>query len=364
MKHILQIAASLRIGGAEKVARDIGLFPDPEEYQNHYIVFGDQIEAYEKSLTEHGCKIFHMPLPSQGYGAFVRHLESLMAEYSYTAVHAHTMFNAGWVMYAAKKMHIPVRIAHAHSALDNKRGWKVSCYETLMRRMILSNATDLLACGEKAGIRLFGEKAFQERAQLILNGVDIATFRFNAEKRTAIRTELGMGNCFVIGHIGRFSREKNQGFLLSLMPDILQIRPNAKLLLLGDGEDRSMLEQKILSMSLQDNVIMTGNVFNVSDYLSAMDTFAFPSLFEGMPLSILEVQANGLPCVLSTGVPRDVYLTDLIHPLPLSAREEWIQAICGAERRKPEKYADILYNFGFDTKTAMQKIYALYERSV
>ncbi len=91
--------------------------------------------------------------------------------------------------------------------------------------------------------------------------------------------------------------------------------------------------------------------------------FAFPSLYEGMPLSVIEVQANGLPCVLSTGVPKDVYLTDLVTPLPLDKPEEWVRAICGAQRRSPERYADELKAQGFDTETVMRKFIKIYERA-
>jgi glycosyltransferase involved in cell wall biosynthesis len=123
-----------------------------------------------------------------------------------------------------------------------------------------------------------------------------------------------------------------------------------------------MLEQKIRDMGLENHVIMTGNVTNVADYLSAMDVFVFPSIFEGLPLSVLEVQANGLPCVLSTGVPRDVYLTDLIRPLDLDAPESWIREICSGQRRDCERYQQLLRSSGFDTSDSMRKIYEIYER--
>ena len=91
-----------------------------------------------------------------------------------------------------------------------------------------------------------------------------------------------------------------------------------------------------------------------------MDVFAFPSLYEGMPLSILEVQANGLPCVISERVPKDVFVTDLLRPLPLETPEAWVEAICTAKRKTPETYAALLAEMGFDTEAAMRKIYAIY----
>lgn len=363
MKRILIVSAALKVGGAEKVARDICLCSDPDAYEFHYVVFGDNFGEYEQEILNRGGKVFHLDSPGKSYRQYMKSLAALMKEYRYYAVHAHTMFNCGWVMMAAQKAGVPVRIAHAHSALENGKSLAKDLYEKAMRRMILKNATDLVACGEQAGIRLFGEKAYRERGQLILNGVDVEAFRFDESKRQAIREKLGWQDFLLIGHVGHLASVKNQKFLLELMPKILQRSPNARLLMLGEGDDRAMLESRIRELALEDKVLMPGNVTNVGDYLSAMDVFVFPSLFEGMPLAILEVQANGLPCVISTGVPRDVFLTDLLHPLALTDdKRKWIDAIICAERENPGSYADALKNTGFALQGSMEKIYSIYGR--
>ena len=107
---------------------------------------------------------------------------------------------------------------------------------------------------------------------------------------------------------------------------------------------------------------MTGNVSNVADYLSAMDVFVFPSIFEGLPLSVLEVQANGLPCVISDGVPEDVFLTDLIRPMSLKQdRGAWLDAILAAMRGDTGKYNRQLMGSDYTVQAAMEKIYRIYE---
>ena len=267
-------------------------------------------------------------------------------------------------MLAARQCGVPIRIAHAHSALNNGRGLKKTIYEKLMRSLILHNATDLVACGDAAGIRLFGKTAYEKRGKCILNGIKVDQFAFNEEARYRLRERLKLQDAFVIGHVGHLATVKNQSFLIRLMPQILEKKPNAMLLLLGDGEDRDKLEKMILEMKLEDRVMLTGNVRNVPDYLSAMDVFAFPSLFEGMPLSIVEVQANGLPCVLSTGVPQDVFLTDLLTPVSLDEPEQWVKLICEAERKEPLRYAAELQKQGFDSAAVMKKYLDLYTRKV
>jgi glycosyltransferase EpsF len=284
-----------------------------------------------------------------------------MRQEKYQAVHAHNMFNCGFSMLAATLAGVPVRIAHSHSALDDGNSTVKRVYETVMRFLILICSTDLVGCGEKAGRRLFGERAWAKRGNLILNGIDIAAFAYDPQKRNAIREQLGLGERFVLGHAGHLAEVKNQSFLLELMPEVLKQRPDAMLLLLGEGGDRPMLEQKIRDMGLEGHVIMTGNVTNVADYLSAMDVFVFPSLFEGTPLSILEVQANGLPCVISNSVPKDVFLTDLIHPLPLSdKKQKWVEKVLSVHRSDTEKYNRLLQNSDFAVESAMEKIYRIY----
>lgn len=359
---VLLIAASLRIGGAEKVAADIGFHADSQKYIVHYVVFGEEIGTYESELEACGCKVFHLPSPSDSYRAYLSGLKKLIRTYHYDVIHAHTMFNIGLAMLAGKLYGVPVRVSHAHSALEGHRGLKVRLYEAAMRFLILTCATDYIACGVKAGQRLYGRKAFEKKGTLILNGIDTQGFAFDEQQRNAFRKELGLDDRFIIGHAGHLAAVKNQSFLLGLMPEILKRKPQAYLLLLGEGEDRPVLEQKIHELHLEDHVRMTGNVRNVPDYLNAMDVFAFPSLYEGMPLSIIEVQSNGLPCVISDHVPKDVFLTDLLRPLPLSDRTAWVDAICGAKREAPEKYAAQMRQSGFDTDAAMQKIYAIYEK--
>ena len=363
MRKILLITASLRVGGAEKVAKDIGLYGSAAGFEIDYLVFGDAVGDYEPELIQRGCKVIHFPSPSANYVQYYKSLKKLIHENNYSVVHAHTMFNAGWAMLAARQEGVPIRIAHAHSALKDGRNYKKQAYEHVMRRLILCNATDLVACGDAAGIRLFGKSAYEKRGQCILNGIDVGQFAFNQEARTRIRADLHISGDFVIGHVGHLAADKNQAFLIRMMPQILERKPNAKLLMLGDGEDRAMLHQLIHDRGLDDCVVMTGNVSNVSDYLSAMDVFAFPSLYEGMPLSIVEVQANGLPCILSTGVPKDVYLTDLIKPLPLTEPERWIEEICKAVRFEPEIYAAEIRRQGLDINAVMQQYMKLYERA-
>lgn len=363
MKKVLIIIGKLSIGGAERVGRDIGFHADPKRFEIHYLVFGDDIGAYEAELQGKGCRIIHMDPPRGNHLRFLRELKVLLRRERYDVIHSHTMFNSGWAMLAGKRCGVPVRIAHSHSIRGNeKRGLVKNLYEKTMRCLILLYATHYVGCGASAGKWLFGEKAFAKKGILIYNGIGLDKFAFSQETRREIRREQDMDNRFVIGHAGHLAPVKNQRFLLRLMPEILKSKPNALLVLLGEGSERTGLEAMVRELKLEESVRMPGNVDNVYAWLNAMDVFAFPSFYEGMPLAMIEAQTNSLPCVISDRIPGDVYLTDLITTLPLEESVgDWVDALCAAERKAPERYVTQMRETGFDTMGMLSKLYALYE---
>ena len=365
MKRILIIIAKLYIGGAEKVGRDIGFYADKDEFDIHYLVFGNEIGVCEAELEVAGCRIIHMPPPSENYIVYYNELKKLIREEKYDVIHSHTMFNSGWAMMAGKACGVPVRIAHSHSIRGpEKRGVVKNTYEKTMRRLILHYATHLVACGQRAGEWLYGRNAFADRGLLIYNGIGLDEFAYDEKARKRIRTEYGLEDRFVIGHVGHLAPVKNQSFLIGMMPEILKIRPEAVLLLLGQGNDREMLQNKITELGLEDSVIMTGNVSNVGEFMSAMDVFVFPSLYEGMPLAMVEAQTNGLPCIISDRIPKDVHLTELVTALSIENSEDcWIEKLCSAERNNPLTYAEKMREMGFDTSGMTEIIYELYRGS-
>lgn len=359
---VLEIAASLKIGGAEKIARDIGYYSNSDIYQIDYVVFGDETGEYENELQEKGCKVYHMPQPSSGYINYLKQLYRLIMSNGYQVVHSHTMFNSGWAMLIAKICGVPIRISHSHS-VDAQPGKTLiqRLYEKAMQLIIIRFSTHYVGCGVKAGEILFGKKRYHKKGITILNGIDTKKFAYSEMNREEIRKKLDVTNDFVIGHVGHLANVKNQSFLINLMPEILKKNKNALFLLLGEGEDRLKLEKQIIDLNLSKNIIMTGNVTDVHKYLSAMDVFVLPSLYEGMPLSVVEAQTNGLPCVISDSVPQDVVLTDLISRFSLNETEEaWVKAICNSKRYTPHIYEAKIKNLGLDSETMVNKISELY----
>ena len=278
MKKVLVIIGSLKIGGQEKVGKEIGLHIDRDKYEIHYLVFDENKEAYEQELNKAGIQVFHFPEPSRGYIQYLKKLAELMKKNSYDIVHAHTMFNCGWAMLLAWYMKVPCRISHSHSIkmADHHYSILAEVYQFVMQKLIHIFGTEFIGCGKAAGEWLFGKTFFEKHGKVIYNGIDTQQFRFSSRTRDEMRKQLNLEKKFVIGHVGHFMKVKNQQFLISLMPGILERRPEAVLLLLGDGELKDKNWEYCKELGIEDKVIMAGNVSNVADYLCAMDVFVFP----------------------------------------------------------------------------------------
>lgn len=361
MTKVLIIIGKLTVGGAERVARDIGYYANKKLFEIHYIVFEKEIGAYEEELIANGCVIHHFDPPKNNHLKYYRKLKALFQKEKYDVIHCHTMFSSGWAVLAGYKCNISKRITHSHTIRGfEKRGFIKNLYENTMRKIIQKYSTAYIGCGKSAGEWLFGKEFFERFGTIIFNGIDLNQFQFSEDHRTQIRTKHAIDNCFVIGHVGHLAAVKNQSFVIRLLPKVLETNPLTKLLLLGDGEDRYLLEELVHSLKLEENVILTGNVNNVGEYMSAMDLFVFPSLYEGMPLALIEAQTNGLPCLISDKIPDDAIQTDLVQKLPLNP-EVWINEILRVSKCNRNDYFEKMFNLGFDKSVMLEKIYQLYE---
>lgn len=352
---ILIVCADLNIGGAQAVAANISKYA-PDHLHLTYLVFRDQPGAYEQAIWDRGHRVLHWPSPSQSLPAFFRRLLRLLRTEHFDAVHCHTMFNCGPVMLAARLAGVPGRISHSHTIREERRESPVrSLYRAFMGLLIRTCSTDFWACGREAGCALYGQRQFDRRGVIIPNGIDRDAFAFSRENRERFRRELGLEDRWVIGHAGHYVPVKNQRFLIDRMHRILALRPEAVLLLFGEGPDRPELEQAIADAGLSGAVRLMGNAPGMAQLLSSFDVFAFPSLFEGTPLALIEAQSNGLPCIISDRIPGDAIVSELVTALPLTDPERWCRAITAA--RRPE-FSRTSYP---DVRESMDRVYRCYE---
>lgn len=292
----------------------------------------EHFDAYLRSL---GCPIYALP-PFSRRWAYMRALSRLLrAHPEITIVHAHLNFANLWPLVAAWQAGIKIRVSHSHNNIPTH-----SLLRRAARRMFQSVvgrlATDYWSCSSVAGAWLYGQKLQARRGVVIPNAIATRRFAFSLEARRSIRQQLGYDESTPVWiHTGSFGGAKNQPFLLRLFALYNKEKPEARLILCGDGAARPALERQIAESGLTHCVHLAGNVDNVSDYLSAADLLLMPSLYEGFPFSTLEAQCSGLPCVVSEAVPEEALVTPCAQRLRHLELADWLAAVRRAPRLTP-----------------------------
>ena len=216
----------------------------------------------------------------------------------------------------------------------------------MFKRNIKKNATDLFACAQDAGGWMFGCDQFH----VMNNAIDTKAYVVNKQTGNEVRQELTIPeNAFVVGHVGRFAPPKNHMFIIRVFAEVLKEKTNAFLLLVGEGDLRREAETLTVELGIQDNVIFAGMRSDVNRMLQAMDVFLFPSIYEGLPLSIIEAQAAGMPCLISNKVPIECRKTDLVTQLSLNASLSiWKDAVVKAGKVVKRDTSKEISDAGFD----------------
>lgn len=332
--RVLQVLGGLDIGGAEAFVMNLYRIVDREKVQFDFIKHVSHKGVFEDEIAKMGGRIYQCPqYTGKNHFSYCKWWNHFFVEHpEYHVIHGHIRSTASIYLRIAKK-HGLVTIAHSH---NTSNGSGVSAIvKNIMQLPIRYQADYLFACSDKAGKWLYGEKAvMRPNYRMIPNGIDLERFAFNKERRDQMRQELGIAEgAFVLGHIGRITVPKNHKFLVELFAEYHKNELNSKLLLVGDGELFENVKQQVDQLGIGDAVIMAGSRTNTEDYYQAMDVFVFPSLWEGLPVSLVEAQANGLSCLVPDTLTKDVSVTDLISYLPLSDKDFWFEAIDAARVR-------------------------------
>ena len=289
--------------------------------------------------------------------SYVRALARLTRRGRYDIVHAHgNSSSLFFEMLAAFLGGAPTRVAHCHNTTCNHRR-----QDARLRPLFYHSYTAAAACGRDAGKWLFGRRPFW----VLANAVDVDAFAFDAALREKTRRELGLEDGWVIGHVGRFNGQKNHRFLMQVFSQALQRRPEARLLLVGDGYLEAQIRD--LARPFGERVVFTGSVTDPRPYLCAMDVMALPSLFEGFPTVLLEWQCAGLPTLASDRVTREAALTPLVAFEPLeSGAQAWAQRLASLPSAPREaasaQAAAELRRRGYALEDAAAALLAFYRR--
>ena len=409
--RVLHVLGNTNLGGAESRIMDLYRHTDRNRVQFDFLVHSGEEGFYEKEIRELGGRIFRVPrFRIYNYFSYRKALKEFFQEHhEFALVQGHMTSTAAIYLPIAKKAGVKRTAAHARSAGVDK-GLK-GTMTRFLRRNLADKADYLFTCSELAGISAFGEKAVREGKTIFIpNAIDCAGFTFDPVKREKMREELGLADAFIIGHVGRFHYAKNHEYLIRVFaalcdmstgadgvtaePEAVQKQSGEKLglaagqkqpetkqspayhlILLGEGplmEDTRKLAEEL---GVADRVHFLGNHKNIADYYQAMDYFVYPSRYEGMPGTIVEAQANGLPCLMSDTICREVIATELVETMSIEEEPKaWAEELqrraeglmesgrkTGIGQENRAEYAAKMAAAGFDVQAQAERMMRFYE---
>lgn len=355
-------------GGIENFVMNLYRNIDRERVQFDFLCHYGKEAAFNDEIRSMGGNIYEMPaIRSENkiyYWKVFEYISALNAFFKehneFKLIHGQMTNTASIYMPIAKKYNVTTRIAHSHNS-HGKIGM-LGVVTNILKKDMFKYATDFFACSEVAAKYAFPEHIVRTgKVKIIPNAIDTLKFRSNAKKRSEMRSKLEVNDNLVIGCVGRFRTEKNQGFLLGVLKDALRINPSCVLLFVGDGPLEDTVKQKAAEMGLSNQCIFMGMQPNVPEIMQAIDVLAMPSMFEGLPLTGIEAQANGLSIVASTGIPREMNVLGLVDFLDLSmSTEQWAEILVKkALEPKKDTYDDIK-KAGYDIHTTAEWLQDFY----
>ena len=311
-------------------------------------------ELFFKNL---GCSLYYSVNPSKHPFKSSQDLSKILKVQKYDVVHSCNYFNSGFSMKVAFNNNVPVRITHSHASKDYHSNLIYKIYTKYMRYCIKKYSTILVACSEKAGYHLFQTNNFI----ILENPIESQKFNFNLSCRNTVRLKYSIpNNAVLLGSVGMIYDIKNHTYLL----DILAKLPNNYMLMIvGDGKLSNELKEKAKILNISNRLIITGWVSDTSTYYSAFDIFVFPSISEGLPLSLIEAQANGLYCIASNNITHKVNIKNNIKFLPITIESQslWINEITNFTKSSRE---NIVVNSLFDAEKATNTLLNLYNNNL
>ncbi len=349
MVRVLHCVVGMNYGGYEAFIMNVYRNIDRTKIQFDFLASFPG--SYDDEIRQLGGRIYYIPFITQkGPIAYQKNLNKFFKEHKeYTIVHSHMDKISGSIMVAANKANIPTRIAHSHN-IANEGGILYHIVKDFYGLFVEPNCNFRFACSPEAAQWMFKDK--RSACTVVYNGIDIKKYFPDTDVRNNIRKELGVQNNFVVGHVGRFSQQKNHDFLIDIFREIKNLRSDAKLLLVGTGDLEYTIKEKVANLGLTDDVIFYGTTNKVYEVMQAIDSFVLPSLFEGLGIVLIEAQSAGLYCTASSEVPQLAKITDNMQFLPLSeSAQSWAKAILDKQRTETDKNQLLESDFNIE-KTA------------
>lgn len=361
MKKVCCFCECWESGGIESFLSNVLSHMDRSELEVDIVASCLKESVFTAGLEEKGVRFVELSGAQRKLLQNGRMFRQLLNERNYDVVHFN-LFQGLSLRFVrlAKQAGVPVRIAHSHNTALRKSPtrWVKLLLHRLGSVLFTQYATDLWACSAEAARFLFPPREREKKGwRFIPNGIETGRFAFDPAARETVRDELGLTDAFVVGSIGRLCYQKNQDFLLDAFAELSALRPDSRLLMAGEGELGVQLKEKAARLGIAGRVIFYGVTDRPERLYSAMDVFAFPSLFEGLGIVAVEAQASGLSVVCSEHVPGETRVTPLAKAVPLTrGARAWAQALADAGCLNRQTGDKAVREAGFDIEDVARSI--------
>lgn len=360
-QRVLCIVSNMDAGGAETFLMKMYRQLDRTRYQMDFVVSGDKRGYYEDEIDRLGGRVFRITRKTKDFLAYRHELFDVVREDGCPSVlrigsDAFSAFDL-WIAKKAGARKLSMRSSNA----SDGKGSLGMLLQKALRRPLTSVADVKIAPSDLAAEYTFGPKAVRNgEIHYLRNALDLDAYAFSAERRSAVRAELGIdADALVVGHVGRFAHQKNHDFLIEAFAKLLNIRPDARLVLVGKGELEDEVRGKSDALGVLPRIVFTGVRSDLPALLSAFDVLALPSFYEGMPNVVIEAQAAGLTCVVSDTVTRQADVTGLVEFLPIDNAEAWSNALKSAARVDRPDTRTSMAAAGYDVSSEAKKFVEL-----
>lgn len=319
------------------------------------------IGDYDEEIRQLGGRIFYRQrngaMSEAEYASFWKNFIDEHPEIQ--ILHTHNGAKQAFPLEGAQLAGLPIRIAHAHST-DFVHDEKYLLRLELISR-IPAAANHYFACSQQSGEFFFGPKLWKENGVQVHNAIPCRLFEYNQNARNEIRAKLEIENSFVVGHVGRFMKQKNHIRLLEIFSDLCKIRTDARLLLIGSGELEEEIKSYAISLGLNDRVVFCGEQDEMFKWYQAMDIYVMPSLFEGLTLSGIEAQVSGLPCIFSDAVSKETKVIENVRFVSLNSDNSvWCDNILHFQSTNRESNLQSIRAAGYDIELEAAKLQNIY----
>ena len=370
--RVLHSLGSMNRGGIETWLMHVLRRIDRKRFKMDFLVRTAEPGAYDSEIESLGSKVIPCVDPRRPWQFIPNLIRKFRDNGPYDVVHCHDPhYGTAILLHMAARLGVPGRIDHSHNdaRLIKNATFCRRVAAAITRPSVARNTVLRLAVGGYAAEGLFGSQwKSDSRVRILRCAVDLDPFSEHVDRK-ALREELGIPeHAFVVGHVGRFDKQKNHSFLIDIALEVSRLKPDVRFLLVGDGPLRSAMERKVARVGLEDRAIFAGVRADVPRLmLGAVDVFVFPSLFEGLGLAVIEAQAAGLPCVCSDRVPAETgVVKPLFHRLSLSrSAADWarqVVALRGAHLvAQPEALA-LMEQSPFNVTASVREIEDVYSR--